>query len=309
MGRILYLLAALVATNPIGPQAQQQGPMIETGFLRTGLDFPLLSGPTTEPAKPKSSPALRPRLQPRPLPPSQAPVLNTPVSPPVTETGPVLEPPLTEPVSSSPPTGVRLESPELNEVPLLDQEVALPDPIETPPALLQGARSNSGRPALKPNSSEPETLELDIDNELDDRPSLDLSDRDPAPKLLGRQNQKGSDAGTRNHDDLPLDFGTKRKGLLSRMRPGGAEPRSIIPAPRDPDLPSDADQDLAFRRQVDRAVRVAGAPHIKSQDILVKNRQVWIRLKADRFWNRRILRKSIESLPILSGYELLLDVE
>ena len=301
MGWSLLLSAILAADD--GAATVRVG-AIEPAVNRTGLDIPLLSGPTTgeKPAPPATPRLLRPNLQPRAV---TTPPPASPATPPV-ESGPILEPPLAGP--STAPKGVRLDPPQLNDVPLLDDFSNL-DPLEGDIPPLQGSE-NPAAPKPRSAPAKPGSLSLEIvPDELSELENAQGTDLESLPDRPKRSDLAEFDENIKGRDNPPLDFGTKRKGPLSRLRPGGNEPRSIVPPPRDRASENNADVDISFRRQLDRAIRAAGAPHIRSQEVLVQDRKVWIRLKADRFWNKRTLRKSVESLPILAGYDVRLDVE
>jgi hypothetical protein len=59
---------------------------------------------------------------------------------------------------------------------------------------------------------------------------------------------------------------------------------------------------------LERAIREASGRRLRSVEIRIRDRDVSINAKASRFWQRRALRRTIESLPCLIGYSIKLDV-
>jgi hypothetical protein len=77
-----------------------------------------------------------------------------------------------------------------------------------------------------------------------------------------------------------------------------SEPRnSVTVEPR-----SDPAADAALKRRIERQIRDSVGGRIRSYEVRVINRDVLIRAKAARFWQRRGVRHSLESLPALSGF-------
>jgi hypothetical protein len=72
---------------------------------------------------------------------------------------------------------------------------------------------------------------------------------------------------------------------------------------------SDPAADAALKRRLERQVREIGGDRLRSLEVRVVNRNVAIRARANHFWQRRGLRRSIESLPGLSGYRTSIDVD
>lgn len=67
--------------------------------------------------------------------------------------------------------------------------------------------------------------------------------------------------------------------------------------------------DSALKRRLEAQIRAAVGPHLRDLDVRVIDRNVVIRARADRFWYRRTVRRSIESLPTLSGLRVKVDVD
>ncbi len=64
---------------------------------------------------------------------------------------------------------------------------------------------------------------------------------------------------------------------------------------------TDPAADSALKRRVEREIRQAVGSHLRSLEVLVVDRRVIVQASALRFWQRRALRRSIETLPSLAG--------
>ncbi len=77
-----------------------------------------------------------------------------------------------------------------------------------------------------------------------------------------------------------------------------AGPRSSITVePR-----SDPAADAAVKRRFEKQVQQAVGDRVRSVEIRVSGRSVVIRAQAARFWQRRGVRRSLETMPLPSGY-------
>lgn len=77
-----------------------------------------------------------------------------------------------------------------------------------------------------------------------------------------------------------------------------AGPRSSITVePR-----SDPAADAAVKRRIEKQVQQAVGDRVRSVEIRVSGRSVVIRAQAARFWQRRGVRRSLETMPLPSGY-------
>jgi hypothetical protein len=101
-------------------------------------------------------------------------------------------------------------------------------------------------------------------------------------------------------------------GLFSRFgvpplvlgRGGGDPGASITVEPR-----SDPAAEAAVKRRVERQISESFGDRLKSVEVRVVGRDVTIRARATRFWQRRSLRRSLESLPTPSGYRTTVDLQ
>ncbi|MGO8903317.1 MAG: hypothetical protein ACLQU5_34015 [Isosphaeraceae bacterium] len=77
-----------------------------------------------------------------------------------------------------------------------------------------------------------------------------------------------------------------------------AGPRSSISVePR-----SDPAADAAVKRRIEKQVQQAVGDRVRSVEIRVSGRSVVIRAQPARFWQRRGVRRSLETMPLPSGY-------
>ena len=86
---------------------------------------------------------------------------------------------------------------------------------------------------------------------------------------------------------------------------------SRSPRDADPDEPkskSDPAADAELKRRIERQVREALGDRVRSVEVRVVGRNVAIRAEASRFWQRRSVRRTLESLPGLAGYRTTIDV-
>lgn len=81
----------------------------------------------------------------------------------------------------------------------------------------------------------------------------------------------------------------------------GSEP----PAPRSSitvEPRSDAMADAAIKKRIEKQVQQAVGDRVRSVEIRVSGHSVVIRAQAARFWQRRGVRRSLETMPLPSGY-------
>jgi hypothetical protein len=93
-----------------------------------------------------------------------------------------------------------------------------------------------------------------------------------------------------------------RRDDIPPLKPGDG--RSGGPKPK-----GDPAEDSALRRRIEEQVRIAAGRHLRSMDVRVVDQKVTIEVRVDRFWHRRAIRRSIESLPSLVGLSAKVDVE
>ncbi len=82
----------------------------------------------------------------------------------------------------------------------------------------------------------------------------------------------------------------------SREEP--TSPRSSISV----EARSDPAADAAVKRRIEKQVQQAVGDRVRSVEIRVSGRSVVIRAQPARFWQRRAVRRSLETMPLPSGY-------
>jgi len=169
-------------------------------------------------------------------------------------------------------------------------------PIELPPA--------GGDPALTGRSPIPLTLESIPDEPPDELGSERLpADRSAAPRPPGASSARPlsePSAPAASRPAPPRSSPTMFGRLLgpTGSRDEAAGPRSSITVePR-----SDPAAEAAAKRRIEKQVQQAVGDRVRSVEIQVSGRSVVIRAQAARFWQRRAVRRSLETMPLPSGY-------
>ncbi len=71
---------------------------------------------------------------------------------------------------------------------------------------------------------------------------------------------------------------------------------------------SDPAADAALKRRIEQQVEEAVGDRVRGVEVRVVDRRVAIRARVPRFWQRRGVRRQLESLPALIGYRADIDV-
>ena len=170
-----------------------------------------------------------------------------------------------------------------------------------PPIELPDAGSDS---SLTGRAPIPLTLEL-----IPDEPPAELgSERLPADRSSAPRPPRASSPRPLSEPSAPAAsrpapprgsstmFGRLLDPTGSRDEPAG--PRSSITVePR-----SDPAADAAVKRRIEKQVQQAVGDRVRSVEIRVSGRSVVIRAEPARFWQRRGVRRSLETMPLPSGY-------
>ena len=72
--------------------------------------------------------------------------------------------------------------------------------------------------------------------------------------------------------------------------------------------PSRSD-DAAVKRKIEKQIRETLGDRVRSVEVRVSGRNVLIVAEATRFWQKRTVRRSLETLPVLEGYRARIDLD
>jgi hypothetical protein len=120
---------------------------------------------------------------------------------------------------------------------------------------------------------------------------------------------------TTREETAPPPAPSRRFRLFGRVAPApirgnrGSSKPSPADAPITVEPRSDPAADAALKRRLDRQIREAAGDKLRSLDVRVIDRSVHIQAKPSRFWQRRALRHTLETLPALDGYKTTIDVD
>jgi hypothetical protein len=67
--------------------------------------------------------------------------------------------------------------------------------------------------------------------------------------------------------------------------------------------------DAAVKRKIEKEIRDSLGDRVRSVEVRVSGRNVLVVAKATRFWQKRPVRRSLETLPILTGYRARIELE
>ncbi len=98
-------------------------------------------------------------------------------------------------------------------------------------------------------------------------------------------------------------WGQRLRAPRNRSR-GILSPRLESTPIRKPDPTTDA----ANKRKIEREIRDSLGDRLRSVEVRVSGRNVLIVAKASRFWQKRTVRRSLETLPGLTGFRARVDV-
>jgi len=82
------------------------------------------------------------------------------------------------------------------------------------------------------------------------------------------------------------------------------EPQGTPREGTQPELSSDA----VAKRRIERQIRDSLGDKLRSVEVRVTGRNVLIVVKPSRFWQKRGIRRTLDTLPVLDGYRARIDV-
>jgi hypothetical protein len=77
---------------------------------------------------------------------------------------------------------------------------------------------------------------------------------------------------------------------------------------RESESDRDADADTAAKRRIERQIRETLGDRVRSFEVHITGRNVMIVAQPSRFWLRRSVRRSLETLPALQGYRARIEL-
>jgi hypothetical protein len=72
---------------------------------------------------------------------------------------------------------------------------------------------------------------------------------------------------------------------------------------------SEQEGDAAVKRGIEKQIRETLGDRVRAVEVRVSGRNVLIVAAATRFWQRRAVRRSLETLPILEGYRARIELD
>jgi hypothetical protein len=124
-----------------------------------------------------------------------------------------------------------------------------------------------------------------VSNPPAEKPAAPRSAPSRSPGLLGRFFETWTGSPSRKDARSPQ---TKARGVV--------EPRP------------DATADAANRRKIESEIQDSLGDRLRSVEVRVSGRNVLIVAKASRFWQKRTLKRALETLPGLAGYRARVDI-
>jgi hypothetical protein len=181
-------------------------------------------------------------------------------------------------------------------------------------------RTPSEPPAIPPRedlreSSAPDTIPLTLEPLTAEPDSDRAAPRSPAPRP-GSARPPGPVPTEREVDEPSSPRPAPRRGLgvFSRFF-GPLPPPPLRDQTRPPsrensrlDRQTKEDPDAAARRRIERAIRETLGNRVRSIEVRVNGRNALIVAQPSRFWLRRAVRHSLETLPALQGYRTRIEL-
>ena len=71
---------------------------------------------------------------------------------------------------------------------------------------------------------------------------------------------------------------------------------------------SEPETDAVVKRRIEQQIRATLGDKVQSVEVRVSGRNVLVVARATRFWQKRGVRRSLESLPALAGFRARIDL-
>jgi hypothetical protein len=282
--------------------------------LALAQDPPPLEGPASEPQPPKASASQTPEATrpPATKPASSAAAAPSPVRPmlvipgvtvPSQRSGAATQPKISQPsrpsLSRTPPTN------------------ATAPPVARPSNAGSPFRPYAGAPVQStPDASLRDPIPLTLEP-LDDDPAPDEKrEISPSPRgIRARAPASRPTEESENAPGVPRSAPWRMPGLLGRVlgqppaspardatRSGDASSRAKTKAKSEPET------DAVVKRRIEQQIRTTLGDKVQSVEVRVSGRNVLVVARATRFWQKRGVRRSLETLPALAGFRARIDL-
>jgi len=198
-----------------------------------------------------------------------------------------------------------------------------PSDLSSPVRPATGAAVRRG-PEQTPRHSIPLTLEpLDDEPPPDQRTRTTTSSRSApeGPKTVtssvaGRAPTSTAPSESQGAPAGPRSAPSRMPGLLGRFfQPPAAPPRrdesrsSASNSRNKDDSRPEPVTDALVKRKIERQIRDTLGDRVRSIEVRVSGRNVLIVAKASRFWQKRTVRRALETLPALAGYRARIELD
>ena len=176
------------------------------------------------------------------------------------------------------------------------------------------------RPGLDPLD---EPIPMSIEP-LDDVPDSDAKPKSStAPNVTRDRSRPGSSRAGNSADERPPASARPRPaprllpGMLGRMlQPGQAQARDRAELNRSGEKARQKDAsepeavtDASVKRKIEKEIRETLGDRVRSVEVRVSGRNILIVARATRFWQKRTVRRVLETLPALDGYRARIDLD
>jgi hypothetical protein len=280
-------------------------------FFCAGVAFgqgpPPLEAPVIEPDVPKAAAAkpAKPADAPPPALPAGRPMLVVPgVTTPVPRAGNSSKPVISSPARAGAMTGGAPADP----APPPDAMKARTSPFRPPGGLTTQPSPDPALRAPIPLSIEP----------LDDESSPGVRPKRQATGRIKPDPSQGTGRpGVRDESSPPARPAPSRMpGLLGRFLGSPPPAPSRTPARNagarnqaKDELPTEPLTDSEVKRTIERQIREIVGDRVRSVEVRVNGKNVLISAHATRFWQKRAVRRSLETLPVLAGYRAHVEID
>jgi hypothetical protein len=140
---------------------------------------------------------------------------------------------------------------------------------------------------------------------IDQRPTLESLDDDKPPIAP----LPADDATSRTPPRRPPTIFERILGTARPPEPTRSERRPTESnGPPKPGTPADAATDAAARKRIQREIDDTLGDRLKSLEVRVNGHNVLIVARASRFWQKRSVKRTLETLPGLAGYRARVDI-